>query len=245
MLTRRQALKQTAMLAAATAVGGTLIERPACGAAPSGAGPAAGPFVLPPLGYPYDALEPYIDAQTMELHHGKHHAGYVANLNQAVAKAPELAGKSIEELLRNLDAVPESVRLAVRNHGGGHYNHALFWQLLRKERKARPGKSPFREALLRTFDKFEAFQQQFAAAALGVFGSGWAWLVLDGRQLKIETTANQDTPLSHGRIPLLGLDVWEHAYYLKYQNRRADYVAAFWNVINWEFVAERYAQFTA
>jgi len=245
MITRREALKRAAVMGAATVImDSTLVE----GASPPPSAPpnaATGPFVLPPLGYPHDALEPYIDAQTMQIHHGKHHAAYVANLNQAVARAPELAGKSVEELLRHLEAVPESVRQAVRNHGGGHYNHTLFWQLLRKQRDARPGKGPFREALRATFGEFEEFQQQFTAAALSVFGSGWAWLVLDGRQLKIETTPNQDTPLSQGRIPLLALDVWEHAYYLKYQNRRADYVAAFWNVINWEVVAERYAQFTA
>jgi Fe-Mn family superoxide dismutase len=242
MITRRKAIQQTALATVATAAALTGVS---CAHAQAPAAAPAGPFSLPPLGYAFDALEPYFDAQTMQIHHGRHHAAYVANLNKAVAGQADLESKSLEELVRNLAAVPEALRTTVRNNGGGHYNHTLFWQLLRKDRDGRPPDGPFRDALRQKFDKFDAFKQQFTDAAMKVFGSGWAWLVLEGKELKIESTPNQDTPLMLGRIPLLGIDVWEHAYYLKYQNRRADYVAAFWNVINWDFVAQRYQKFAA
>jgi Fe-Mn family superoxide dismutase len=239
MLTRREALKQT-VLASALCVGGASVaavhaQQPA--AAP--AATAGGPFSLPPLPYPVDALEPAIDARTMEIHHDRHHAAYVAGLNKAIADEPSLAGRSLEELLRKLDSVPEKVRAAVRNHGGGHANHALFWELLRKNNGVGP-KGELARALDQACGSFAGFQEQFTKAALSVFGSGWAWLTLDAGKLRIETTPNQDSPLTQGRPPLLGLDVWEHAYYLKYQNRRADYVAAFYTVINWDAVAARH-----
>jgi Fe-Mn family superoxide dismutase len=241
MITRREAVKQTLLVTAACTVGAAAIPR-VHGQAASSAVTAApsGPFVLPPLPYAFDALEPHLDAQTMQIHHDKHHGTYVANLNKAVAGQPDLAGKSVEDLLRNLSAVPETVRPAVRNQGGGHYNHSLFWQMLAKDRGGQPPEGEFADALKQKFGKFEDFKQQFTEAATKVFGSGWAWLTLEGRELRIESTPNQDTPLSQGRLPLLGVDVWEHAYYLKYQNRRVDYLAAFFKVINWDFVAERY-----
>ena len=242
MMNRRQAL-QTTVLAAGALTGSASLYAPQAQAqaAATAASSAGGAFVLPPLPYAVDALEPAIDARTMEIHHGKHHAAYVAGLNRAVGEAPSLAGKSVEDLLRRLDAVPETVRGAIRNHGGGHANHALFWQLLRRNNGAGPT-GELAAALARDFGSFSAFQEQFTKAALSVFGSGWTWLTRDGAKLRIESTPNQDSPLSHGRVPLLGLDVWEHAYYLKYQNRRADYVTAFYGVINWDFVADRYRQ---
>jgi superoxide dismutase, Fe-Mn family len=197
-------------------------------------------FQLPPLPYPADALEPHIDGQTMEIHHGRHHAAYVNGLNGAIEKEPNLADKSIEQLLRDLDSLPESVRTPIRNHGGGHHNHLLFWQMLSPRGGGQP-KSELATAIQRQFGGFSEFRGQFTSAAMGQFGSGWAWLTLSNdNELKIESTANQDSPLSHDCVPLLGVDVWEHAYYLKYQNRRADYVAAFFHVINWDYVAQRY-----
>ncbi len=195
-------------------------------------------FKLAPLPFDYDALEPHIDAETMKLHHDKHHATYVAKLNEAIAKAPDLAGKPIEELLTTLDAVPEALRPAIRNHGGGHYNHALFWQHLKKDTGGPQG--DLLRHIEKTFGSFAKWQDLFGDAAAKQFGSGWAWLVLRDGKLAIEATANQDSPLSTGGTPLLGIDVWEHAYYLKYQNRRADYIKAFQEVINWEFAADRY-----
>jgi len=192
------------------------------------------PFTLPALPYALDALEPYIDKATMEVHHGKHHAAYVANLNKALETAPDLAGKSLEALLADgLSAVPESIRTAVRNNGGGHYNHSLFWRAMAPNAGGPPvGK--LGQAIQSAFGGFDTFKEKFTAAAMGRFGSGWAWLVkLPGGALDICSTANQDTPISEGKSPLLVLDVWEHAYYLNYQNRRADYVAAWWNVVNW------------
>ena len=202
------------------------------------------PFDLPALPYPTNALEPHIDARTMEIHHGRHHAAYVAGLNRAIKETPSLAGKSVENLLLELNTAPESVRTAIRNHGGGHHNHLLFWQMLSPKGGGQP-KDELAAAIQRQFGGFKEFQDQFTRAALGQFGSGWGWLTLTpDHQLRIEATANQDSPLSHGHVPLLGVDVWEHAYYLHYQNRRADYVAAFFQVVNWDFVARRYREGT-
>ena len=240
MMTRRQALKTTALASAACATATTL--RTAMAQSAPGTTPAAavtGPFTLPPLPYAFDTLEPHIDALTMQIHHDKHHAAYVANLNKAVADFPELGKKRVEDLLRNLNAVPEKIRTAVRNQGGGHYNHTLFWQMMKKD-----GGQPSGELLKgveKRFGSFAVFKDEFTKAALGQFGSGWAWLVLDAsKQLGIEPTPNQDSPISQNKQPLLGIDVWEHAYYLKYQNRRPEYVAAFFQVIDWDFVTERY-----
>ena len=195
-------------------------------------------FTLPPLPYAFDALEPHIDAQTMQIHHGKHHQAYVNNLNAAIEKAPELAGKSLDDLMKNINTVPEAVRTAVRNNGGGHWNHSFFWELMGPKAGGEPtGK--LADAIKSAFGDFAKFKEQFAAAAAGRFGSGWAWLVSDGGKLSITSTPNQDNPLMEGRKAILGLDVWEHAYYLKYQNRRPDYVTAWWNVVDWNKVAAK------
>ncbi len=202
-------------------------------AAPVAAPSATGPFTLPPLPYAVDELEPYIDAQTMAIHHGKHHAGYVAKLNEAISQHPELGTRPIEHLLDSLDSLPEGIRTAVRNHGGGHHNHSLFWAMMRKEGGGKPHGELAAE-IDKAFGSFDGFKEAFTKAALGVFGSGWAWLTLSPEDtFTIIQLPNQDSPLSIGHSPLLGLDVWEHAYYLKYQNRRADYVAAWFNVVNW------------
>ncbi|MDP4089192.1 MAG: superoxide dismutase [Bacillota bacterium] len=199
-----------------------------------------GPFKLPPLPYSYDALEPFIDAKTMEIHHQKHHGTYVAKLNEAVNKYPELKRKSVEELLMNLNKLPVDIREVVRNNGGGHYNHSLFWTLMDKGKGGEP-KGKLRKDMDKSFGSFDSFKKSFKEAALGRFGSGWAWLVKDGTgSLKIVTTPNQDSPIMEGIKPILGLDVWEHAYYLKYQNRRADYIDAWWNVVNWEALEMAY-----
>ncbi|KIO61228.1 MULTISPECIES: superoxide dismutase SodA [Bacillaceae] len=195
-------------------------------------------FELPQLPYAYDALEPHIDKETMNIHHTKHHNTYVTNLNNAVA-GTEFENKTVEELVSNLDAVPENIRTAVRNNGGGHYNHSLFWQLLSPNGGGEPS-GALLDAINAKFGSFSAFKDEFTKAATGRFGSGWAWLVVNNGELEITSTPNQDTPLSQGKTPILGLDVWEHAYYLKYQNRRPDYIAAFWNVVNWDEVAKRY-----
>lgn len=190
---------------------------------------------LPELGYAFDALEPYIDAQTMEIHHGKHHNAYVTKLNTALEGQPALEGKSLRDLLADLNALPEAVRSAVRNHGGGHLNHTLFWKMLGGG-KGGEAKGGLGDAIAATFGSFATFKEKFSAAAAGRFGSGWAWLVFDEQgKLGVTSTANQDTPVSDGASPILGLDVWEHAYYLKYQNRRPDYIAAFWNVVDWDY----------
>jgi Fe-Mn family superoxide dismutase len=197
-------------------------------------------FTLPDLPYAFDALEPHIDAQTMQIHHGKHHQAYVNNLNAAIEKAPELANKSLDELMRGIDSVPESVRTAVRNNGGGHWNHSLFWQIMGPGKGGEPtGK--LADAIKSAFGDFAKFKEQFAAAGAGRFGSGWAWLINDGGKLSITSTPNQDNPLMEGKNAILGLDVWEHAYYLKYQNKRPDYISAWWNVVNWDEVAKRFA----
>ena len=198
------------------------------------------PFTLPPLPYPNDALEPSIDARTMEIHHDKHHAGYVNNLNAALEKAPDLQNKSLDDLIKNLDAVPESVRTAVRNNAGGHWNHSLFWQVMSPNGGGAPS-GKLAEAINKAFGDFEKFKEQFNAAGGARFGSGWAWLINDGGKLSIVSTPNQDNPIMDGKsAPILGLDVWEHAYYLKYQNRRPDYMKAWWNVVNWPEVAKRF-----
>jgi Fe-Mn family superoxide dismutase len=196
------------------------------------------PFTLPPLPYPNDALEPHIDAKTMEIHHTKHHQAYVNNLNAAIEKAPELAGKSLDDLMRGINSVPEAVRTAVRNNGGGHWNHSMFWELMGPGKGGEPS-GKLADAIKSAFGDFAKFKEQFAAAAAGRFGSGWAWLVSDGGKLSITSTPNQDNPLMDGKKAILGLDVWEHAYYLKYQNRRPDYVSAWWNTVNWDAVAKK------
>ncbi|GAC1651543.1 MAG: superoxide dismutase [Gemmatimonadaceae bacterium] len=200
-------------------------------------------FTVPPLPYDAAALEPHIDAQTMQIHHDKHHTAYVTNLNAAVDKTPELKGKTVEELLKGINTVPEAVRGAVRNNGGGHWNHSLFWTLMAPKAGGEPT-GGLAEAIRTSFGDFAKFKEQLAAAAVGRFGSGWAWLVKDGNKLIITSTPNQDNPLMDGKAPrsiLLGLDVWEHAYYLKYQNRRPDYIAAWWNVVNWSEVTKRFS----
>jgi Fe-Mn family superoxide dismutase len=196
-------------------------------------------YSLPQLPYAYDALEPHIDARTMEIHHTKHHQTYITNVNQAIA-GTALEGKSVEALITDLQAVPENIRTVVRNHGGGHANHALFWTVMGPNKGGVPSGS-LAKAIDSAFGSFDSFKEQFAKAAATRFGSGWAWLSVSQGKLIVESSANQDSPLSEGRTPILGLDVWEHAYYLHYQNRRPDYVSAFWNVINWDEVARRLA----
>jgi superoxide dismutase, Fe-Mn family len=198
-------------------------------------------FELPKLPYSYDALEPHIDARTMEIHYTKHHQSYVNNLNAAIEKHPELGKKSVEDLLKDLNAIPEDIRTAVRNNGGGHANHSLFWTLMSPKGGGEPS-GDLAEAIKSTLGGFDSFKDQFTKAATGRFGSGWAWLSVDGKgKLAVTSTPNQDNPLSEGLTPILGLDVWEHAYYLHYQNRRPDYIAAWWNVVNWKQVASNYA----
>ncbi len=273
MITRRQAIKSTALASAA------LATLPSAFAQTNPAAPAAapiGPFTLPPLPYADDALEPFIDAETMHLHHDKHHAAYVANLNKAVASLPtwEYGPLTIEILLSDLAALPDEIRPAIRNNGGGHYNHSLFWQMMTKNGGGTPT-GELAKGIDRAFGSFSAFKDGLTKAALGQFGSGWAWLAIDSRtkSLGIIPTANQDNLISnnyanmsvhtnaslngggvfsepimgetHKKIPLLGVDVWEHAYYLKYQNKRADYIGAWFNVVNWDWVAERYAKASA
>ena len=200
---------------------------------------------LPALGYAYDALEPHIDALTMEIHHSRHHQTYITNLNAALAELPELAALPVDELLARFDSLPVSVQGAVRNHGGGHANHSLFWQVMSPQGGGEPG-GELAEAIERDLGGLEAFKQAFTQAALSRFGSGWAWLVVDqSGKLQVVSSANQDSPLMEGLVPVLGLDVWEHAYYLKYQNKRPDYIAAFYKVIDWTEVARRYRQVLA
>jgi superoxide dismutase, Fe-Mn family len=195
---------------------------------------------VPALPYEYNALEPYIDEQTMRLHHDKHHAAYVNNLNAALEKYPDLQNKSPEELIRDLNSVPEDIRTAVRNNGGGHVNHTMFWEIMGPNGGGEPT-GPIAEAINEAFGSFDAFKQQFNDAGTKRFGSGWAWLVrTSGGQLQVTSTANQDNPMSEGNYPVLGNDVWEHAYYLKYQNRRPEYLAAWWNVVNWDEVNKRF-----
>ncbi len=197
-------------------------------------------YELPALPYAHDALEPHIDARTMEIHHGKHHQAYINNVNGALEGNEELAGKSVEDLVSDLDSVPEDIRGAVRNNGGGHANHSLFWSVMGPGKGGEPG-GELGAAIDATFGSFDAFKDAFAQAGATRFGSGWAWLVVDGGNLAVTSTANQDSPLMEGKTPILGLDVWEHAYYLNYQNRRPDYIGAFWNVVDWDAVAARFA----
>lgn len=197
-------------------------------------------YTLPPLPYAYDALEPHIDARTMEIHHNKHHQAYIDNLNAALAKHPAIAEMPLYELLSNIDKVPQDIRTAVQNHGGGHYNHTFFWPIMSPNGGGQP-KGPLADEIAKTFGSFEAFQEKFNTAAKGVFGSGWAWLGINKNgQLEIIGLPNQNAPLMLGMKPILGLDVWEHAYYLKYQNKRPDYITAWWNVVNWDQVVEHY-----
>ena len=195
---------------------------------------------LPPLPYPPDALEPHIDKQTMEIHHGKHHAAYVTNLNAALEKAPELQSKSIEDLLKDINAVPEGIRTAVRNNGGGHANHSMFWQIMGPGGGGAPA-GAIADAINGSFGGFDKFKEEMKKAGVGRFGSGWAWLIASGNTLTIESSANQDSPVMEGKKVVMGIDVWEHAYYLKYQNRRPDYLDAWWNVVNWAEVNKRLA----
>jgi Fe-Mn family superoxide dismutase len=232
MITRRTALKSLAFTTGVCALART-------GTPGQAAAPEDGVFKLPSLSYDYDALEPYIDAETMKLHHDKHHAAYVAKLNEAIAKAPGLEKKTIEEILSHLLEVPKEVQTAIQNQGGGHANHSLFWQTLKKNEKAAPS-GELAAAIDKTFGGLDKFKELLIAAGMSVFGSGWAWVTLRERRLVIESTPNQDSPYLSGALPLLGMDVWEHAYYLKYQNRRADYAKAFQNVINWDFLSARY-----
>ena len=193
---------------------------------------------LPTLPYPHDALEPHIDKLTMEIHHGKHHNAYVTNLNAALEKHPDLQSKSVEDLIRGINSVPEDIRTAVRNNGGGHANHSMFWQIMAPNAGGAPT-GAIADAIKSSFGSFDAFKEQFAKAGIGRFGSGWAWVIDTGGKLVIESTPNQDSPLMDGKKPVFGIDVWEHAYYLKYQNRRPDYIGAWWNVVNWAEINKR------
>jgi Fe-Mn family superoxide dismutase len=243
MMNRRTALKHLGGAASALLLTETLRADglPAGQAVAAPAAAPTGPFTLPPLPYAYDALEPSFDATTMHLHHDKHHQAYVNNLNTAVASHPDLAGKSVEELVANLTVVPEAIRTTVRNNGGGHANHSFWWPTLGKGGAAPTGE--LAKAIEVKFGTQAAFQDKMTAAAMSVFGSGWAWLVkLPGGAVAIETTPNQDTPLSEGLTPVLGIDVWEHAYYLKYQNKRIEYVKAFFQVLNWDYVSGQFAK---
>ena len=199
------------------------------------------PYELPPLPYPKEALEPHIDAQTMEIHHDKHHATYVTNLNKALENNPELSSKPVEELIADLNAVPEAARTVVRNNGGGHANHSFFWKLMTADGGGEP-KGAIAEAVQETFGSFDGLKEKINAAGAARFGSGWAWLVVKGGKLEVMSTPNQDSPLMEGLKPVLGVDVWEHSYYLKYQNRRPDYLKAWWNTINWDAVNENFAK---
>lgn len=227
-------LNRREMLALTSAAGATVI----LGASASTARAEA---TLPTLPYAVDALEPHIDARTMEIHHTRHHQAYINNLNKALADHPQLQAMPLDKLLANLNDVPESIRTTVRNNGGGHLNHSLFWRMMTPN-GGQQNRGPVGQAIDATFGSFDNFKQTFQAAATGQFGSGWAWLAVGNGKLQVVGTANQDNPVSMGMIPLLGVDVWEHAYYLKYQNKRADYVSAWWNVVNWEFVNQLYTQ---
>jgi superoxide dismutase, Fe-Mn family len=245
MMTRRQAIKTTALATAACAAALPLANAQTTTTANTSIGDTLSPFKLPPLPYAYDALEPHIDAKTMEIHHDKHHAAYIANLNKALTGHDNLQSQSLEGLLMNPKSLPESIRMSVQNNCGGHYNHSLFWQMMSKGGGGEP-KGALASAIDKSFKNFSSFKEEFSKAATTRFGSGWAWLVMDGsKTLTVESTPNQDTLLPMSKNVLLGVDVWEHAYYLKYQNRRPEYVAAFFNVINWDFVADRFNKLSA
>lgn len=237
MSTRREFIRSIAAWGGVAAVSRLGLSRAAAADAPAA---GAGPHKLPPLPYAYDALEPYIDARTMEIHHTKHHKAYLDKLNEALKNRPALADKPVEELLRDIQSVPEDIRQTVINHGGGHANHALFWRIMGPKKGGEP-KGDLGRAIAAAFGDFGRFKAEVSKAAASRFGSGWAWLVVDrDGKLHVYSTANQDSPLMQGHKPILGLDVWEHAYYLKYQNRRPDYVEAWWNVVDWDRVAELY-----
>ena len=245
-MNRRMAIRQMSGLASAVLLTSATVKASSAAngaftgqATPAPAPVPTGPYTLPALPYAYDALEPYFDAETMHLHHDKHHKAYVDKLNAAVAGHPEVAGKTVEELVANLNAVPESIRKAVRNQGGGHANHSFWWVTLGKGGGAPKGE--LAKAIDTKFGSLSGFQDKFTAEAVGVFGSGWAWLISTPAGLEIETTPNQDSTLTAGHKPILGVDVWEHAYYLKYKNKRPDYVKAFFSVINWDAVSAKYA----
>jgi Fe-Mn family superoxide dismutase len=225
-LSRRQMLVLSSVAAVSSVLGNTSAV-------------SAAEATLPPLPYPLDALEPHIDAQTMEIHHDRHHKAYIDKLNAAISGNAELLAKSPTKLIAELDQVPEAIRTTVRNNGGGHLNHTLFWQMMTPG-GGKQNKGDIGRAIDAAFGSFDKFATEFANAAMGQFGSGWAWLVMDGGKLAVVGTPNQDNPVTMGKVPLLGVDVWEHAYYLKYQNKRADYVTAWWNVVNWDFVNEMY-----
>lgn len=197
------------------------------------------PFELPKLPYSFDALEPVVDAKTMEIHHDKHHAAYVAKLNDAIAKHPELSGKSVEELLKDINSIPEDIRTAVKNHGGGHANHSLFWEIM-TPKSGNPSEA-FVSEINKMFGSIDKMKESIVLNGMGQFGSGWSWLVVSGGKLKVYATANQDSPLMNGDVPVLGIDVWEHAYYLKYQNKRDEYLKNWWSVVNWETVERNWA----
>jgi superoxide dismutase, Fe-Mn family len=233
MMTRRDAIKTVALTAGALSLAPSLF-------AEDPDQKLTYPYKLPDLGYPYDALEPHIDTLTMQIHHDKHHNAYVENLNKALAEAdPKFQKLTLEELLTSLDQLPEKIRTAVHNNAGGHYNHSLFWLTLKKDEGGKPT-GELATAIDKTFSSFDEFKKKLSETSTKVFGSGWGWLVLNGKELEITSTPNQDSPISKHQVPLLGIDVWEHSYYLKHQNRRPQYVEAFWSVVNWDFVDKRY-----
>jgi Fe-Mn family superoxide dismutase len=240
-ISRRSLIKSAGILGAGFFINTTVTRALAQNAAPA----PTGPFKLPPLPYDFTALEPHLDAKTLEIHHDKHHATYVANLNKAVADYPDLQKYSVEELLKNLDKVPEKIRTTVRNNAGGHANHTLYWQCLSKDGGTEP-EGALEEALGKLFSDKEDGHQKFLTKALGVFGSGWVWYSIDkDKNIVLEATPNQDSPILFDRKPLLGIDLWEHAYYLKYQNRRGDYIKALSQIVNWKFLGEQFNKLTA
>lgn len=239
-MTRREALKVIGGGAAMVGLGAVSRLRADQAMVPMGAGNLTQPFTLPPLGYAYDALEPHIDAMTMEIHYSKHHAGYVKNANKALEGHPALAQLSAQEILGNLASLEEPLRTALRNNVGGHVNHSFFWRLIAPKGKPAPS-GQLEGAIITQFGTMEAMKGKFSEAAMKRFGSGWAWLSAKGGKLAVQSTANQDSPISEGAVPIIGIDVWEHAYYLKNQNRRADYVDAFWAVVNWDQASQNYA----
>jgi Fe-Mn family superoxide dismutase len=237
MMTRREACKTMALAAGALAVAPAILSAQS---ATESAAAGVYPFQVPPLGYAFEALEPFFDAQTMQIHHDKHHGAYVENLNKALKDAPtKFQEMSLERLLMGLDEMPDDLRTAVRNQAGGHFNHSFWWPMLKKNENGQPA-GDLAKAIDSAFGSFSGFQEKFTTTASKLFGSGWTWLVANGGKLELITTPNQDSPISKNLAPILGVDIWEHAYYLKYQNRRPDYLKAFWNVINWDYVTDRY-----